>query len=166
MGLLDDKKRENIASYIISMWHIEDMMRANDFDMDKLEEVLIAPMDADEKTEAEVRGWYAGVVTRMKEQGLQVRGHLSEVEEVLTELEFLHTTLTDVLNDSEYDTLFAAAQPGIAALQGQADENCRWPHYHLFHRDLWGNGAAGARAGREQEHRRGGTAHAQALGTA
>jgi flagellin-specific chaperone FliS len=127
MGLLDDKKRDNIASYVISMWHIEDLMRANDFDMDKLEEVLIAPMEADEDARAEVRGWYAGVVTRMKEQGLQVRGHLSEVEEVLTELEFLHNTLHDVLNDSEYDQLFAAAEPGITALQRQADENADGP---------------------------------------
>lgn len=127
MGLLDDKKRDNIASYIISMWHIEDLMRANDFDLEKLEEVLIAPMDADEDAREEVRSWYAGVIARMQDQGLEKRGHLSEVEEVLTELEFLHTTLTDVLNDTEYDTLYAAAEPGILALQRQADESADGP---------------------------------------
>lgn len=127
MGLLDEKKRNNIASYVISMWHIEDLMRANDFDMRKLEDELITPMDGDERARAEVRAWYSGVIDRMKEQGLQRQGHLSEVEEVLTDLEFLHQTLVDVLNDPEYDKLFEAAKPGITALQKQADEQAEGP---------------------------------------
>ncbi|HRH69903.1 MAG: DUF4924 family protein [Flavobacteriales bacterium] len=122
MGLLDEKKRNNIASYVISMWHIEDLMRANQFDLRKLEEQLIAPMEADEEARAEVRTWYAGIVERMKEQGLEKRGHLSEVEEVMNELEFLHRTLVEVLNDETYDALYAAATPGIASLQQQAGE--------------------------------------------
>jgi hypothetical protein len=40
MGPLDDKKRENIAGYVISMWHVEDLMRANAFDLQKVEELL------------------------------------------------------------------------------------------------------------------------------
>ncbi len=127
MGLLDEKKRNNIAGYVISMWHIEDLMRANRFDMGRLEEQLIAPMDADEEARAEVRGWYAGIIHRMKEQGLESRGHLSEVEEVMNELEFLHHTLTQVLNDAEYEALHAAAAPGIVALQKQADDEAEGP---------------------------------------
>lgn len=127
MGLLDEKKRTNIASYVISMWHIEDLMRANQFDLRKLEEQLIAPMEADEDARAEVRAWYADIVDRMKEQGLETRGHLSEVEEVMNELEFLHRTLVDVLNDENYDVLYAAATPGIASLQQQAGEEAIGP---------------------------------------
>jgi len=127
MGLLDDKRRNNIASYVISMWHIEDLMRANSFDLRKLEEQMIAPMEADEAARAEVRAWYAGIIDRMKEQGLEKRGHLNEVEEVLTELEFLHHTLVQVLNDEVYDKLFAAAAPGIEILQEQADDNAEGP---------------------------------------
>ena len=122
MGLLDEKKRTNIASYVISMWHIEDLMRANQFDLRKLEEQLIAPMEADEGARAEVRAWYADIVDRMKEQGLEKHGHLSEVEEVMSELEFLHRTLVEVLNDEAYDVLCATATPGIASLQQQAGE--------------------------------------------
>jgi len=127
MGLLDEKKRNNIASYVISMWHIEDLMRANQFDLRKLEEQLIAPMEADEEARSEVRAWYADIVDRMKEQGLEKRGHLSEVEEVMSELEFLHRTLVEVLNDETYDALFAAATPGITSLQEQAAEDAEGP---------------------------------------
>lgn len=120
MDLLGRKKEDNIAGYVISMWHIEDLMRANDFDMRKVEERLIDPMDADEATRAEVREWYAGIMARMKEQGIERSGHLSEVEETLNELEFLHRSLVDVLNDEEYDALYAKAEPGIQALQQHA----------------------------------------------
>ena len=91
MGLLDDKKR------------------ANRFDLRKLDEHLIEGLDGDDATKAEVRAWYLGIIDRMKEQGLETLGHLSEVEEVLTELEFLHRTLTEVLNEPTYDALFEAA---------------------------------------------------------
>lgn len=127
MDLLDEKKRNNIASYVISMWHIEDLMRANQFDLRKLDEQLIEPMDADEDARSEVRAWYADIIDRMKAQGLEQRGHLSEVEEVMMELEFLHRTLVDVLNDQEYDALYAAASPGITILQKQADEEAEGP---------------------------------------
>jgi hypothetical protein len=127
MGLLDEKKRNNIASYVISMWHVEDVMRANDLDPRKVEEQLIAPIDADEEKRAEVREWYADIIEQMKEQGLHRHGHLAEVEEVMNDLEFLHNTLVDVLNDAEYEHLFAAAKPGISALQTQAAEDADGP---------------------------------------
>lgn len=120
MDLLGKKKEENIGGYIISMWHIEDLMRANDFDMRKVEERLIEPMDADEDARTEVREWYAGIIARMKEQGIQRVGHLTEVEETMNELEFLHRSLVDVLNDEEYDALYTQALPGIQALQQHA----------------------------------------------
>jgi len=120
MDLLGRKKEENIAGYVISMWHIEDLMRASDFDMNKVEERLIEPMEADEETRQEVREWYAGIMARMKEQGIERIGHLSEVEETLNELEFLHRSLVDVLNDEEYDALYTKAEPGIQALQQHA----------------------------------------------
>ena len=127
MGLLDDKKRNNIAGYVISMWHVEDLMRANGFDLDKVEDLMIAPMDADEEAKDEVRTWYADIIQRMKEEGIERYGHLEEVEEVLNELEFLHNALLNVVQDKEYATLFAAAQPAITALQNQAAQQAERP---------------------------------------
>ena len=127
MGLLDEKKQENIAGYVISMWHIEDLLRAEQFDLDRLEEHLIAPMDADPDTREEVRHWYADLVDQMKQQGLELSGHLLEVEEVMGELEFLHSTLVGVLDDHPYKALFSAAEPGIKLLQEQAGENKEGP---------------------------------------
>lgn len=127
MGPLEEKKRNNIAGYIISMWHIEDLMRANLFDPDKVEEQLIRPMEADASAKEEVRSWYSGIIERMKREGIEHSGHLSEVEEVLHDLEYLHNTLVDVLKDEEYHGLYSEARPGITALQKQADDSADGP---------------------------------------
>lgn len=127
MGPLDDKRQNNIAGYVISMWHVEDIMRANDLDLRKVEELLVAPMDVDEETKEEVQEWYADVIHRMKEEGLERSGHLGEVEEVILELEVMHRTLVEVMQDPDYDELYRAAKPGIGELQSQADDQAEGP---------------------------------------
>lgn len=127
MDPLAHKKEENIAGYVISMWHLEDLIRASRFDMDVIEQRLIAPMEADAEARAEVRDWYQDIAERMQAEGVERSGHLSEVEEVLNELEFLHRSLMDVLHDEEYETLYAQAAPGIGTLQKQAGEDALPP---------------------------------------
>lgn len=120
MDPLDKRKEDNIAGYVISMWHVEDLMRAADLDMKKVEERLIAPMDTDEQGRADMRDWYADIIARMREEGIERVGHLAEVEEVLNELEFLHRSFMEVLDDEAYDALYAKADPGIRTLQQHA----------------------------------------------
>lgn len=127
MDPLAARKQENVAGYIISMWHLEDLMRAQQFDLAAIEEQLIAPMDADEEARSAMRGWYADLVRRMRQEGIEDRGHLSEVDEVMQELEYLHRSLIDILNDEEYEELFAKAEVDIAALQATAGEEADGP---------------------------------------
>lgn len=127
MAPLEEKKRNNIASYIISMWHVEDLMRANALDLARVDAALVRPMDAAEPVKEEMRAWYAGIIQRMQAEGLARQGHLSDVDEVLTDLEFLHNTLVNVMHETEYDGLFQAAEPGITALQRQADDAAEGP---------------------------------------
>ncbi|MDQ3100523.1 MAG: DUF4924 family protein [Bacteroidota bacterium] len=124
---LGTKKQDNIAAYIISMWHIEDLMRANGFDVASVEALLIDPLELDEETLDQVREWYVGLIESMKEQGIEESGHLAEVEEVINELEYLHRSLREVFNEEEYDKLYAAAESGIKVLQQQAGENADGP---------------------------------------
>jgi hypothetical protein len=127
MDPLARKRQENIAGYIISMWHLEDLLRASRFDLKVIEQHLIGPMDDDPEAQEELREWYRDLVERMHEEGVERQGHLSEVEEVLGELETLHRSLTEVLNDEEYAALYAQALPGITTLQQQAGEEALPP---------------------------------------
>lgn len=117
---LRKRREENIAGYVIGMWQMEDLMRALEFDMAQVEERLITPGEGDAEAKEELRGWYAGLITRMKEEGLQRVGHLSEVEEVVNELEYLHRALVEVMDDEDYDALYAKAEPAIKSVQQHA----------------------------------------------
>lgn len=124
---LGTKRNDNIAAYVISMWHIEDLMRANNFDVEAVEALLLGPAELDEEMQEQVRDWYRQVIDGMKEQGVEQRGHLAEVEEIISELEFLHRSLMEVFNDEEYDKLYELAAPGIKSLQQQAGEDADGP---------------------------------------
>lgn len=124
---LHTKRQENIAAYVISMWHIEDLMRASNFDLEKVNELLVSPMDADEEVRDEVREWYANIIESMKEQGIEERGHLADVTSIVDDLEFLNRSLLDVVKDEEYDRLYSLAAPGITAIQQQSEEGADGP---------------------------------------
>jgi len=117
---LERKKRENIAGYVIGMWHVEDLMRANHFDLEAVEAHLIAPMPGGPDTRTEMLDWYAGVIERMREQGIEETGHLEEVAEVMAELEFLHRSLLEALRDEDYTALWTEAEPGVTTLRARA----------------------------------------------
>jgi len=120
MDPLAQRKQENIAGYVIGMWQVEDLMRALELDMQHVEDRLIATADGDEAAKAALREWYRELITRMRAEGLDRIGHLSEVEEVMNELEHLHEALLEAIEDEAYQALFDKAKAGIAAVQQHA----------------------------------------------
>ena len=57
MYIASQKRKENIAEYLIYMWQVEDMIRANDLDIDKIQKNIITPSGLDEARQRELRGW-------------------------------------------------------------------------------------------------------------
>lgn len=47
-------KEKNIAEYLIYMWQIEDLIRANGCDMEKIKSTIIAPYPLTEEQKAEL----------------------------------------------------------------------------------------------------------------
>ena len=44
MIIARQKRKENIAEYLLYMWQVEDLIRANKFDMDSINRTVIAPL--------------------------------------------------------------------------------------------------------------------------
>jgi hypothetical protein len=123
MDLLAHRKQENAAAYVISMWHLEDLLRANGLDLYRVVDQLVEPMEADPHTKASMATWYASLIDRMKAEEITRFGHLAEVNEVVNELEFLHASLVDVMNEESYTALFERARPAISDLQDKSGED-------------------------------------------
>ena len=58
MLIAREKKKNNIAEYILYMWQLEDMLRALKLDMEQVDRYLVAGFQADERTSKENHNWY------------------------------------------------------------------------------------------------------------
>ena len=67
MFIAQQKKKENIAEYILYMWQLEDMLRACDFNAEVISSQLVAPLDLPEEKKEEATRWYAQLARQMKQ---------------------------------------------------------------------------------------------------
>lgn len=116
--ILNLKKEENIVEYVLIIWQCEDLVRAFDFDEASLNEYLSAQLqEADPSVKDSTLKWYQQLVKQMKSQKLQKSGHIEEVQEILTELFFLHNTLLSIIKDKTYINQNERAIPHLEAFK-------------------------------------------------
>lgn len=114
-------KETNIAEHVIYMYQIEDLIRANNFDLDTIMETLIKPQISDDKLIEEYRAWYAHLIKTMKAEGLVKSGHTSDINEILMELLLLHNTLLNIMNLQKYLVVFEKALPALKDFQQKSN---------------------------------------------
>ena len=66
MIIASQKRKENIAEYLLYMWQIEDIIRANKLDIDKIKESVISRYPADDKTLSDMAEWYESLIDMMQ----------------------------------------------------------------------------------------------------
>lgn len=110
-------KETNISEHVIYMFQIEDLIRANNFDLETIANTIIAGQVQDDELFEQYRNWYAGLIRQMKLQNIEEKGHVEEVQEVLMELLMLHNTLLNIINDREYSSAYEAALPALKDFQ-------------------------------------------------
>jgi hypothetical protein len=76
MIIASAKRRENIAEYLIYMWHIEDLIRAHDLDIDKIKCNVISRFNVDDAQKREMEEWYESLIDMMRREGVAKSGHL------------------------------------------------------------------------------------------
>ena len=116
-------KETNIAEHVIYMYQIEDLIRANNFDLDTIMETLIKPQITDDKLINEYREWYTGLIKTMKAEGLVKSGHISDINEILMELLLLHNTLLNIMNLQKYMAVFEKALPALKDFQQKSNSS-------------------------------------------
>lgn len=121
MFIAQEKLQSNIAEYVIYMYQVEDMVRAYNFNIEKIRQHIIQPQVKSDSFETEAVKWYEDVISEMKTRSLEKKGHLHRLGEVLTEMIYLHNTLKDVVEDKKYLELLAAAEENVDAFQKKSD---------------------------------------------
>lgn len=123
MKIAQALKEKNIAEYLLYMWQVEDLIRANDCDPDKLKANVIVQFPAEDRPALEE--WYGNLVEMMRAEGVKERGHLQINRNVLQELTELHARLLASTRYLFYNAAYFKALPFIVELRqknGHKDE--------------------------------------------
>lgn len=118
------KKKENIAEYLLYMWQIEDLIRANKLDIDKIQATIIDQYkDLTESQRKEMRDWYESLIDMMRREDVVEKGHLQINKNVIIQLEDLHRQLLADDKFATYTAQFYHTLPIIVELRAKAGEN-------------------------------------------
>lgn len=117
MIIAEQKKKENIAEYILYMYQVEDMIRANNLDIESIESTLISKFDVPYEVKRDMREWYKSLITMMQDEGKQDSAHLNILEDLVARLHDMHHRLLEQGIDTSYSEVFKKARPNIEALR-------------------------------------------------
>ena len=111
MLIAKQKRRENIAEYILYLWQIEDLLRALNFDETQIYKTLVEPLQTDENTKKQAQAWYMGTVQLLQFEKKLQQGHTSHSLHLIADMTDVHLFL--LKNDDKYVNLYETAKPAI-----------------------------------------------------
>ena len=120
MLIAKEKRRTNIAEFILYMYQIEDMVRAAEFDMERIENTLIRQYEQPPEVMDEIRDWYRSLIEAMKQEKIEISGHLAFIRNLVMDLNNLHQRLLEKKEEEEYRELYRKAKPNIDILRDKA----------------------------------------------
>lgn len=105
MFIAKEKKKTNIAEYILYMWQVEDLIRAFAFDSKSLCDKLFINEDLDAKVKDQLYYWYENLAEMMKLEHVKDKGHVQVVQNIVDELTEIHFNLLYKSKDPKYGQL-------------------------------------------------------------
>lgn len=115
-------KEENIAEYLLYMWQIEDIIRANKLDIDIIDKQIISGFDQPQDVKNEIREWYENLIDMMRREDVVEKGHLIINKNVISELTELHNRLLKSPQETEYTEAYYKTLPFIVELRSKTQD--------------------------------------------
>ncbi|MDE5809169.1 MAG: DUF4924 family protein [Muribaculaceae bacterium] len=123
MYIASQKRKDNIAEYILYMWQIEDIIRANSLDIEKIKKNVIDKFtDLTDEQRREMTEWYESLIDMMRTEGVAEHGHLQINRNTLMQLVELHQALLKDPKFPNYTAEFYKTLPYIVELRSRAGE--------------------------------------------
>ena len=116
MIIARQKRKENIAEYLLYMWQVEDLIRANKFDMDSINRTVIAHYDQPEEVKKEIAQWYEELIEMMRSEGVMEKGHI-QLNKNVTDL---HLRLLKSPKEMVYSAAYYKTLPYIVQLRAKS----------------------------------------------
>lgn len=124
-------RKKNIAEYLLYMWQVEDLLRANELSIDKVQTVMVDPYNLSAEQRIELVEWYSNLIDMMRIEGVVKSGHLQINKNVLIMLTDLHQRLLKSPKVPFYSAAYYKALPFIVEFRNKSEgrekpelENC------------------------------------------
>ena len=114
------KRKENIAEYLLYMWQVEDLIRANRFDMDSIRRTVIAHYAQPASVKEEIAQWYQELIDMMRSEGVMEKGHIQLNKNVIIALTDLHLRLLRSTKEMVYGATYYKTLPFIVELRAKS----------------------------------------------
>ena len=131
MFISRELRKKNIAEYLLYMWQVEDIIRANNMSLDKIKELLVEPYNLPAESKAELVEWYDNLIEMMRLEEVKEKGHLQINNNVLINLTDLHLRLMKSSKVPFYSAAYYKALPFIVEFRTKSEgrakgelENC------------------------------------------
>ena len=138
MYIAKEKRRTNIAEYLLYMWQIEDLIRAYNFDLQRIENELIPQYQGEADQSNELKQWFSGLSESMLKEGLRTHGHLQILDSLVEELNDVHFRLIDSSHQPEYQKKYLGVVRNISELRKKMGDKERITDMEVCLTSLYG----------------------------
>lgn len=139
MLIAREKKKSNIAEYILYMWQVEDLLRAFRLDMDMVDQHVVSGFRVDEVTVKEIHDWYDNIIAIMKAEKVEQQGHIQALKNDVDELTELHFFLLHEEHDRRYHQIVTMAVGNLVEFRNRANAGNEISDVELALNALYGN---------------------------
>ena len=119
MLIAEKLSKTNTAEYLLYMWQVEDLIRANDCDIEHLKKNFLSQFQLESEESHKVEEWYVNLVEMMHNEGVTEKGHLQINKNVLQELNTLHLQLCKSSKYPFYRSNYFKVLPYIVELRAK-----------------------------------------------
>ena len=132
MIIAQKRRKENIVEYLLYMWQVEDLIRANNLSMDAINKNVVSQYGiADETLLKEVCEWWDNLVEMMKNEKKEERGHLQVTQGLMNDIYNYHLYLLTLNTEIPYQNAFQTAWPDLEALMSKIPNGDKLHHVEL-----------------------------------
>lgn len=118
------KRRENIAEYILYLWQVEDLLRALQFSPEAIYATLVAKTEGtDEQQKENIFNWYMQIVELLRKEGKAEKGHIDHTLHLIGDLHNLHLQLMKLPVGEHYRHTYATLAAELPRLRTLMDNN-------------------------------------------
>lgn len=132
MFIAEKKRKESIVEYILYMWNVEDLIRANGSDIKRIDESVISKYGvSDPVMRQQIYDWWDNLCEMMVKEHKEKGGHLQILDMLANDMYNFHLYLLTQPDEIPYQNAFQTAWPDLSLLMTKIKDGDKMQHVLL-----------------------------------